>query len=205
MAHRPSTELPLQVAIAPDSQVALNDGRGTLAPLRLADATYTRLLASKGHPNEWLEAVGADDIPPDSFRVEVRQDSGTFAGKFFAVWSTVDKQTGIHHYEIREDDPERLGFSLETKKEVFYVDATSPYVLEDQSLRSSISVIAYDHAGNKYEAIALPVNGTSSPFAKNVGGSYWWLSIVLILLIGGMAWWWQMRRKQFSSFEGGIS
>jgi hypothetical protein len=124
---------------------------------------FVRELTSQGLKNEWIDVVHADTTAPEMFAVQLAHDANTFQGKYFIIFSTVDKQSGVQHFEVSEDDPMRLGFvrGKPTEKALF-VNAQSPYVLSDQELKSRVVVRAYDHAGNVSEAILSPQNGTSS-------------------------------------------
>jgi len=145
------------------SQVYLNDGMGTLAKTKVKTAFFDVL---KGFPDkskdEWEQVKRDDTIQPEPFEIEIQKDPSIFKGKYFIIFSTTDKQTGIDHYEIRE--------GLRIWKKV-----SSPYLLEDQGLSSIITVKAIDKAGN--ERIAqLPASRKGIPPEL----------IYLILLIGGI-------------------
>ena len=141
-------------------QVLLNDGFGTPAKLTLKEAVFTILPEKLEIPKEeWQEELVKDDIPPEPFEIKISQDPNVFNGKYFIVFSTTDKQTGIDHYEVKEG-----------KKN--WKKAESPYLLEDQSLKSIIKVKAVDKAGNERIVEYLP---PQKPFP-------WWIAI----LFGGL-------------------
>ncbi len=84
---------------------------------------------------EWQKELEADTTLPEPFDVKLSQNPDFFEGKYFIVFSTTDKQTGLDYYEVKEGDgPWRK------------VD--SPYILEDQELTKKIYVKAIDKAGN---------------------------------------------------------
>jgi len=119
------------------SQVLLNDGLGTPAKLTTKEAFFSLSNDPVASPlNPWQQKMERDKIPPEDFKIEIARDSATFDNQYFIVFSTVDKQTGIDYYEIKE--------GLWGWKKV-----TSPYVLKNQSLTSSIQVRAVDKAGNE--------------------------------------------------------
>lgn len=185
----PTTPVSMDINFSSSTSILLNDGFGTVAPLTLHGATLTRALVSKGLKNEWLDIVHGDTLPPDAFTPSVQHDVNTFSGKYFIVFSTVDKQSGIEHFEVSEDDPIRLGFVRGKNTHAQFIPAVSPYVLQDQELRSRIVVRAIDNAGNVQESILPPVNGAFSINAANdtgtLGNKYqdlWWLLAVLIFL-----------------------
>ena len=184
-----TTSVPLEINFASSTSVLLNDGFGTIAPLTLHGSNLTRALVSKGLKNEWLDIVHSDTTPPDAFSPSIQHNASTFSGKYFIVFSTVDKQSGIEHFEVMEDDPVRLGFVRGKNAHAQFVPAMSPYVLQDQELRSRIIVRAIDNAGNVQESILPPVNGAFSVNAANdtgtLGNKYqdlWWLLAVLVFL-----------------------
>jgi len=161
-----------QVAFRNDSQVLLNDGFGTPAKLTLKEAIFTILPEKLEIPKEeWQEELAKDDIPPEPFEIKISQDPNIFGGKYFIVFSTTDKQTGIDHYEVKEG-----------KKD--WKRAESPYLLEDQSLKSIIKVKAVDKAGNERIAEYLP---PQKPFP-------WWI-IIPILVGAGISYWLYRKSK----------
>lgn len=195
-------EIPLAITFGSSTRVLLNDGFGTPAPLMFKHAEYHRTLTSQGMKNEWLDVVHTDNIPPDLFTIAVEHDAHAFDGKNFIVFSAVDKQSGIHHYEVTEDDPTNLGFIYGKKVKSSFVIATSPYVLTEQTLQSRIIVRAYDHAGNMQEAIHAPTNGTSTTGLlrrNNIGDKlselFSWRIIggVFSVILFAIAFWWWMR------------
>lgn len=195
----------LPLTFGPKTTVLLNDGLGTPAPLTLHDASYIRELNSQGLKNEWLDIVHTDDIKPDLFAISVEQNKSIFDGKYFIVFSATDKQSGIHHYEIMEDDPENLGFIYGKRTKASFITGTSPYLLTDQLLKSRITVRAFDHAGNTQEAVLAPRNGSmGSNFSSSTKRSLSelltpaWLGggalLLALLLLGGA--WFVRRRKE---------
>jgi len=123
------------------SQVLLNDGLGTPAKLTLEGKTIK--IISNGPkfpqhqaPGELTEKeLKSDKTSPEPFVIELRKDSKVLDGKYFIIFSTTDKQTGVDYYEIKEGDEK-------------WIKASSPYLLEDQRLRGVIEVRAWDKAGN---------------------------------------------------------
>jgi hypothetical protein len=162
-----------QVAFRNDSQVLLNDGFGTQAKLTLKEAVFTILPEKAEVPKEeWQEELAKDDIPPEPFEIKISQDPSIFGGKYFIVFSTTDKQTGIDHYEVAEQRRTLRQTTLNWKR------AESPYLLEDQSLKSIILVKAVDKAGNERIAEYIP---PQKPFP-------WWIIIPVAIGIGIIIW-----------------
>lgn len=87
--------------------------------------------------NKWVDKSGRDIEAPESFTPIVASDPSIYDGKYFLVFSTVDKNSGIDHYEVRE------GIWGE------YAVASSPYLIMDQTLSKNLYIVAIDKAGNK--------------------------------------------------------
>ena len=98
--------------------------------------------------------------------IEILKNEGVFNNKYYVAWTTTDKQTGVDHYEIQESDlPDSatqkgwLNSLVElfkpTPKENWKI-VTSPYVLEDQTLKKVIRIKAIDKAGNERTSEYFP-------------------------------------------------
>jgi hypothetical protein len=155
-------DVPMRIGFSSSTKVLLNDGSGTPATVAFRDAVYTRLERGRGASNEWLDAIRADTVPPDAFRAEIVRDRNAFDGKYMLVFSTVDKQSGVSHYEVLEEDPVRPGYVRGEKTLAIPVRSVSPYLLRDQELKSRIIVRAFDHAGNRTESVVDPTQSTLS-------------------------------------------
>jgi len=155
-----------EIQFQEDSQVLLNDGFGTEAELKKQGAALNILAEKLEAPkDEWLGELKRDNTPPEPFEIKIHQDSAIFEGKHFIIFSTTDKQTGIDYYEVKESERD-------------WKKAKSPYLLEDQTLKSIIKVKAVDKAGNEIIAEYVPLK-KSFP--------YW---IIILILAGvGIVWW----------------
>ena len=147
-------------------RVLLNDGKGTPAALR------AKALIVKIDPNlKGSKTIELNDLtPPEPFEAHVFKQSGVYDGKYAVIFSAQDKQSGIGHYEVKEGDRE-------------FVQASSPYVLSDQSLGQEITIKAVDNAGNERLVVIKPGK-------LNVGNEYakWqYLGILVLLAILGLA------------------
>lgn len=120
-----------------------------------------------------------DGTPPEPFEPEIAKDPSMFEGKYFLSFATTDKTSGIDHYEIIEAD--RRGYQRRTTRKAEWKIGESPYLLEDQSLRSIIKVKAVDKAGNEKIAEIIP------PYKITWKDVLPW--IVLALIIVGVIWW----------------
>ncbi len=139
------------------TRVLLNDGFGTEAPRQLFGAEIT-LSPNAGSQvnNEWLDRVEADEIPPEDFTVSLEQTPNAFGGKYFIVFNTTDKQTGLAYYEVIEEPLELINLFSWGAADAPWRETQSPYVLKDQTLNSTIRVRAVDKAGNEYMATLIP-------------------------------------------------
>jgi hypothetical protein len=113
-----------------------------------------------------------DSYPPETFTPVVALLPTDRGDAWMLVFATQDKGSGIDHYEVREVNS-MLPF-LST-----WHSAESPYLLTDQSLRSSIDIRAYDKKGNVREESVAQRNPT---LIINL-----WLDIALVGLILGIA------------------
>jgi len=151
----PSGVLP-PIEILPSSQVLLADGHGTPASLALRKAVFT--IASSTGPivNEWLDELRSDTTPPESFSIDLHRSDGTAQGKYFVVFQTTDKQSGVAKYELIERDKDRPEYIHGERTRAVWRPVESPYVLTDQTLNSTIVVRAIDNAGQIREESFLP-------------------------------------------------
>jgi hypothetical protein len=136
-----------EIKFTDNSQVLLNDGLGTPAKLVTQEAAFHLVSKSEPAKDEWKEKLTQDKTPPEAFEIQVLQDPNIFEGKYFIIFQTTDKQTGISHYEVKEGKRD-------------WQKAESPYLLEDQNLRSIIKVKAVDKAGNERIAEYTPLKVT---------------------------------------------
>lgn len=141
-----------------DATVAyLNDGFGTRVTPRTFGASMQ--LSKTAGPNivdPWSQTVGQDETPPEEFSISLQKGGLEFSGRYYIVFNTTDKQTGIDLYQVIEEPIENLGAFRWSRTDAPWVTARSPYVLQDQSLNSTIRVKAIDKAGNEYIATLLP-------------------------------------------------
>lgn len=135
--------------VDPETEVIEHDGEGTVAPLTVRGADVMIVPATTTPSNPWLIDVRNDTIAPELFDITLVEGPSEGSAKHYIAFSTVDKQSGIDHYEILETDPDRFGILTWVQREAYWVRGESPYVLRDQKLRSKILVKAVDKAGNE--------------------------------------------------------
>lgn len=132
------------------SQLFLNDGLGTkVAPV------FKNLNFNISTPIEKFQIPDSkfqipDTESPESFVPEIAKDPTLFNGKWFVVFATQDKGSGIDHYLIHES--RRMKKQIATNQ---WVVAESPYILKDQDLRSYIYIKAVDKTGHE-RIVAVP-------------------------------------------------
>lgn len=152
-----------------------NDGKGTEAPLTISNFQF---LISQQVPVTQHPPNIEDRYPPEEFTPQIAADPTIFKSKWFLVFATQDKGSGIDHYEV-----------CEGKRKC--VIAESPYLLKNQDLDEEIVVKAIDKGGNERIATIPP----QKPRA-------WYkdYAIIAILIIAAVAYliWkilWKKRRK----------
>jgi len=159
-----------EIKILPSSQAFLNDGRGTQTVVHSQNGKVMITSEPADGENRWQTMLAEDDVNPEPFTVEVDQNPRVFNGQHFLVFWTVDKQTGIDHFEVKEGSND-------------YKEAETPYLLEDQSLQSKIWVKAVDKAGNERIVEYVP-EGYESRLASEEEQSFpWWVPVLGVVLI----------------------
>ena len=116
------------------SSVFKNDGLGT--PLSTNTLPYEFSVSNDAVE---IKDFSFDNTPPEIFSPLIKRDERFFEGKYFVVFEAKDKETGIAYYRIKEG----------LRK---WTVAKSPYLLQDQSLRSTVKIVAVDKNGNEREA-----------------------------------------------------
>jgi len=140
-----------KIEIDKKSRILLNDGLGTKTKI-LALSKSFNILDIKGKPEIKIK----DNFPPEPFKIYLAKNKEIFDGKYYIIFETKDKQSGIAYYEISEKP---INFVLGARPDIKYLNfkkAESPYVLEDQSLRSYVIVRAVDKAGNERIEVLPP-------------------------------------------------
>jgi hypothetical protein len=160
-----------------NSQVLLNDGFGTLTKLAVKSADFAiNSGSSSAVKTEWQQEINKDAYPPEQFGIQIDRDASIFNNQYFIVFFTTDKQTGIAYYEIKEGEKD-------------WKKGESPYLLEDQKLKSIIKVRAVDKAGNEAIAEYSP-EITEKPFPRNI------IFLIIILLILGVCYWLYKKKRK---------
>ena len=140
-----------KIEIDKNSKVLLNDGLGTKTKLIALSQSFN-ILEIKGLPEIKIK----DNFPPEPFKIYLTRNKEIFNGKYYITFETKDKQSGIAYYEVSEKPINFIFLARPDIKNLSFKKAESPYVLEDQSLRSYIVVKAVDKAGNERVEILPP-------------------------------------------------
>lgn len=166
------------ISFSDTSQVYLNDHKGSLADLKKEGSSLDFVLGEE-REDEWQEMLERDKVSPEPFVLEIRKDEDIFEGRYFLVFSTTDKQTGIDHFEIKEGEKE-------------WKKGKSPYLLEDQELESLIKVKAIDKAGNERISEASPFKALPEKKEK----SFYLPVLIIIALILFLVWIFKKLKKK---------
>ncbi len=164
-----------------DARVLLNDGQGSSAALNILPVKINILETTSSQKRIAIEV--SDTLSPESFKPEIVQDRNLFDGKYFLVFATQDKGSGMDIYKARES--RQKFFSFLTK----WQEATSPYFLTDQELKSYIYIKAVDKRGNGRIAVVEPRYPLNWYENWRIG------SIIILIIVFGYILWEIMKSK----------
>ena len=135
--------------VTQESEIFLHDGLGTKVETTVGNFQFSIA--------EDIEVVSTertqDTTPPESFILEITQHPEMFDDQYFLVFSTTDKDSGIAYYAIHESKRARRQIDVNE-----WIIIESPYLLQDQGLRSYIYVKVVDRAGNERIEVLEPQN-----------------------------------------------
>jgi hypothetical protein len=161
-------------SVSPSTTLYLNDGLGTSSRpiISNGELAIQEISTMASSTDSWQEVLVNDKLGPTNLSLLVGRDPFVFEGKYFLTITAQDEQSGLDHFEVKEGNRA-------------FVRTESPYILQDQSLRSTIMVMAVDRAGNVSVA---KIDPTISPTqAKYQGLLYALLSVTLLLLLVAVA------------------
>jgi hypothetical protein len=130
---------PGPLTLSPRSMgVYLNDGKGTKDKVNVTDFTLRVAPQTEGVPttDDVASILLQDKTPPAAFEPMIGRDPALFENRSFVSFFTTDAESGIAYYEVQEGNSA-------------FVQAESPYALQDQTLRGPLRVKAVDRAGNE--------------------------------------------------------
>jgi len=128
-------------------RLLLNDGTGAETSATLNNLA---IVVEPGDSKLREETATTDKEAPEVFSPVLARDSALFAGKFFIAFATQDKNSGLSHYRIKEYRFKMFSFLTGWKT------VQSPYMLQDQALKSYIVVQAVDNATNPRTVVLAP-------------------------------------------------
>lgn len=129
---------PIWIRFSPSSFLLLNDGFGTKGNFEFEDLEIFLLGENfNKKKNEIQDFLRLDSSLPSFFEVLLGRHPLVFEGKYFLSFVAVDSESGIDHYEVREGNQQF--------RKVFQ----NFYLIEDQSLKSTIQIKAKDKAGKE--------------------------------------------------------
>ena len=143
-----------------DIKALLNDGKGTKTKVITSNLQF--VISEQALSPKIFLPEKKDINKPEIFKPMVASNSTMFDGKYFLVFATQDKGSGIDHYEVKEG----LG-SFET--------VSSPYVLANQNLDVILKVKAVDKNGNQRIVEILAKN------SKKWYENYWFRGIIIVI------------------------
>lgn len=149
-----------------NTSVLKNDGKGTPIKTKISDLKF-RISKSENQIEGPKLEIPVDTDSPESFKPEIAQSPDIFDGKYFLVFVTQDKGSGIARYEVLEGVWGK------------FITVESPYLLRNQKLDKKIAIKAIDKEGNERVEIIYPQNW--SPWYEN----YLIIGIIVLGIIIG--------------------
>lgn len=179
-----------------NSRVFINDGFGTQDKVVLKGAVLNISTAPAGTEKKWQSEINDDKTPPEQFIVELHRNEQMYDNKYYLIFYTTDKQTGVDRYEVIEEKPmlekniwQKIADKINNIKQATseWKVAQIPYVLEDQTLRSVIKVRAIDRAGNEQLVEFIPpeteIKNVSNDSQKRLNLILLIVTIIVALII----------------------
>lgn len=146
----------LIVKVSDKSRAFLNDGKGSEAEKVSFGFSKIKVFNNVSEKNEWEEFLKKDKNPPEPFEIKLSRSPHIFDNKYFISFFAFDRESGIDYYKIAEVKKGKGINKEEAIKRANWKIAKSPYLLEDQNLKSYILVKAVDKAGNERIEILEP-------------------------------------------------
>lgn len=163
-----------------DIKGLLNDGEGTEIEMTISNLQF--ITSEQTSLSQAVESGKEDTDRPEAFEPVIASDPAIFDGKYFLIFATQDKGSGIGRYEVREGKGP-------------FVIAESPYLLQNQNLDDKITVKAVDRSGNERIIILPPQK--PKPWYKS--GLFFVILIMGIFIIVYIIAWrflWKRQKKQ---------
>jgi len=163
-----------------------HDGDGTQI---IQPPSVFSIFVTESASREVVEEKPRDVFSPDSFSIQVSRDPTMFEGRWFIVFISQDKDSGIDHYEVAE---KRSIFGRPpTSRVLTWERAESPYVLRDQSRSSYVYVKAVDRGGNVTVSELSPVPSITKEKRYVIGVIIFFIVLLLSIVIV----WWEKKKR----------
>ena len=164
-----------------DVKILLNDGKGTEAT---TSSALLQLAISQNAVVSTTTPESQNVSYPEFSAFQIYSDSQMTDGKNILIFNAQDKTSGINHYEVRER--KTLGFlSLDFSKSDWIV-AQSPYILRNQTLKSSVYIKAVNNSGQETIVVIK---------SKKVFDWYEYY-LICIIILSALAVWFLVPKKQ---------
>lgn len=157
-----------ETILANNMVVLLNDGRGS--PARVSVNNLAIKISDNAAPA--TVPVISDVTMPEAFIPEVTRNDSMLDGKWFLVFGTADKESGIDHYEVAENRDE----ASSNYDNLAWEKAVSPHILSDQALKSFIYVRAVDKSGNSR------IQKIAPRYPQEPAQTYWLWGILILVI-----------------------
>jgi hypothetical protein len=163
-------------------EVLRNDGTG--------QAVTTKIISASQNIIDVLDVSSAlDTNAPELFKPLLSKNNPLLGDQSYLIFNTTDKGSGVAKYFVAESKTELKIKDKKTVEEgVVWVEATSPYLLTDQSLSSYVYVKVVDRSGN----VLVAELERGEKFYQ-----FWWFWVIIIMALSSVILWWKRRKKSF--------
>ena len=124
-------------------------------------------------------SVRVDTVPPEPFNPQIGSLSALIGSQQVVSFATIDKHSGVDHYEIAVVDKNQA-----VDAAPLFIEAKSPYKLSTANTKGPAVIIvrAYDKAGNIRE------EKVSNEFILTVFLTQNWIWLVIIVILSALGW-----------------
>lgn len=197
------------VEFDPQTRVLSNDGLGSVADLETIGARILLDRApSQAQTDDWRQAISDDTIPPEQFSITLVQDDQIHGERYYIVFNTTDKQTGIAEYQVMEEPLEAMGTFAWGRADAPWIapNGINYHVLEDQTLNSIIRVRAIDKAGNEYIATLIPDEALRKMSIQSETFYFFvaLLAFLITVILATVIWFLRRKKRAKSTSSAGI-
>lgn len=155
-------------------EILRNDGSGTIIPTKI-------IMPSLELANSLDIASVGDTDAPELFKPILSKNDPLLGGQSYLIFNTTDKGSGIDKYFVIESSTK-----LKSKDDALWVEAMSPYLLQDQTLSSYVYVKVVDRAGN---SLVVELEKEKKFY------QIWWFWVIITVALTSVILWWKRKRK----------